>query len=92
MADNEKETSVKMALHVVCWRGFFHWNKGRANKKLSVGHAGEKTGQGYCLHSCGGAQTYGDCSEKLNDRFPLEFRETVAAYRCHFIGVNLAGV
>lgn len=23
MADNEKETSVKMALHVVCWRGFF---------------------------------------------------------------------
>lgn len=27
MADNEKETSVKMALHVVCWRGFFHGNK-----------------------------------------------------------------
>lgn len=23
MADNEKETSVKMALHVVCWRGVF---------------------------------------------------------------------
>lgn len=27
MADNEKVTSVKMALHVVCWRGFFHGNK-----------------------------------------------------------------
>lgn len=90
MADNEKETSVKMALHVVCWRGFFHGNKGRANKELSVGHADKKTGQG--IHSWRGAQTHGNGSEKLNDRFPLEFRETVAAYRCHFIGVNLAGI
>lgn len=35
MADNEKETSVKMALHVVCWRGFFMGKTGRANKKYA---------------------------------------------------------
>lgn len=38
MVYNEKETSIKMDLHVVCWRGFFHGDNRSYKQELTILH------------------------------------------------------